>query len=787
MPARRSLLPRRLRRTFATKLLVAGLLLSLTMIGAVSAFLLISTDRQQHALAQSTAQNRAELLRQLVQNFAALQTADTAVNLAKLPALADRVASGRGDASGGGQPLTSIIAASRDQQVAVLAASEGGHGRVLYPTSSNGGPVITDAMVSVRTVLSVPGVTCGAAPGQTGVSCGVEIVSGVPLYAVAAAVHDSNGKVIGAVVYTTPLTVELERFANPVGYPAVFIPQGGDQMQRVANDAAANVAIPAGVRASLQGNETVLSYAGPDGSDQAVGVVPIAAPSSSADQSAAPAVAGYFGVEVSLAPYLQSIRSSEIEIGGLALTAILLTALLVFSFVHRNVRRPVGVLQAGVHRIAGGDYSTDVAVLSEDEIGDLARGVNVMRAQIQSSIARINASVRQLGDVSRALTTTTTGVDTLEEAVVSAAAAIAGRGATVRLLLREGDELRVVAGGDDPGIDDVEGREILAGNNVRRTPAGQPAVLAVPMFLRGDPVGALVARSDHALSEMDERALMVLANNAAIAVENTRLFEQEKQTVQRLRELDSLKSDFLSTVQHEMRTPIMAIMGQIELINAGWGAFDEAMQLQLLKEMGTYTGQLQEIVETMIDFSLLSAESINLKPAPTMVEPMIGGIVQVLTDRYQGTLPVEFTATLTPDLCLRADPQRSKQVIQSLLDNAVKFTPKGGHVRLHGSLDGDTATLVIEDDGIGIGEDALPRVFEPFFQEDNSKTRTYGGMGMGLALAQRLITAHGGTIAIASTRGQGTTVTVTWPAADPAERPAEGGFHVATGGFQTFS
>jgi len=119
-----------------------------------------------------------------------------------------------------------------------------------------------------------------------------------------------------------------------------------------------------------------------------------------------------------------------------------------------------------------------------------------------------------------------------------------------------------------------------------------------------------------------------------------------------------------------------------------------------------------------------------------------------------------------------ADPQRFRQVIRSLIDNAVKFTPEGGQVSVYARPDVATGMCQVNviDTGIGIAKDALPRVFDRFFQEDNSRTRRYGGMGMGLALARRLCEAHGATISAESEPGQGSRFTVTWPLASDAER-----------------
>src|SRR5581483_4289267 len=144
--------------------------------------------------------------------------------------------------------------------------------------------------------------------------------------------------------------------------------------------------------------------------------------------------AAYVGVEAPLSLFVGEERTDEVTLGLIALFAILLTALVVVIFVERTVRRPVRRLERGVARIAGGDYSTDIPVTSQDELGRLAGSVNTMRAaisdyvsQIEAQRARLDDAVERLGGVSRALTTTTAGLDALHRAIVGAAARLGGQ------------------------------------------------------------------------------------------------------------------------------------------------------------------------------------------------------------------------------------------------------------------------------------------------------------------------------------------------------------------------
>ena len=132
------------------------------------------------------------------------------------------------------------------------------------------------------------------------------------------------------------------------------------------------------------------------------------------------------------------------------------------------------------------------------------------------------------------------------------------------------------------------------------------------MFYRQRVTGAIAVTGPEPVSDADARALSALASNAAIAAENTRLFEMERETVRRLRELDDMKSDFLATAQHELRTPLTAIVGHLELIRMVWSEADEREKLAILDNVELATGQLSDMLETMIDLSLVSADNLRM-------------------------------------------------------------------------------------------------------------------------------------------------------------------------------
>ena len=792
-PGRRRLF-RRPRITFAARLLLGGFALSLAIIVVVSAFLLVSRDQQTRVGAETNAESRAQAYRELVQQVAAPQARFAAENVAALPEMATALAAADPQAA-----LASLLTGSTkvitdlpDENVAVFDAG----GTLLATSQQSGVPQLTSALPEVE----------GALQGRRAEAIDL-LDARTPVYDFAAPVTATGtGEVLGAVVYSMPLTDQLLRLLGAVGQgytPVIVANQPGATLYALSGNAAdptlSAEALPSSIGSQL--GRSGGSFAGfstvPRSGDTALALEGM-------NPNPGPPVL-YVGVETPLSLFLGDQTTDELTVVWLALTALLVTWLLVLLFVNRFVRRPVAQLSAGVARIAGGDYGSDIPVRSRDELGVLAQQVNQMRAQIQSNIHHVDAAVSRLDEVSRALTTTTAGLSNLESAVCAAAASLAGPHATARLLTREADGLVVrarshagelAAGPSDetaplPEMDRWElapgvVAEVLDGRPTRLTgsrsdPAEDgagttAATLVVPMFYRQRVTGAIAVTGPEPVSDADARALSALASNAAIAAENTRLFEMERETVRRLRELDDMKSDFLATAQHELRTPLTAIVGHLELIRMVWSEADERKKLAILDNVELATGQLSDMLETMIDLSLVSADNLRMNRRPVALSAAVDDAVGDLRRRFPHGLPVDLRVDIPSGLGVDADADRLRQVIRCLIDNAVKFTDPGGTVTISGrpSLDGERCIIEVADTGIGIDPALHDRVFERFFQADSGGTRAYGGMGVGLALVKVLTEAHGASVSLESTPGKGTCVRLDWPSRELGEPTGAG-------------
>ncbi|HEV3232523.1 MAG TPA: ATP-binding protein [Candidatus Dormibacteraeota bacterium] len=450
-------------------------------------------------------------------------------------------------------------------------------------------------------------------------------------------------------------------------------------------------------------------------------------------------------------------------------------------FARRVALRPLAELGRGAARLGGGDYSARVGVASQDDFGRLALSFNAMADRIRDSTqqlerqrARLDASLTSLGAVSRALTTTTAGAPALRAAVLDAVMEVTGARAAA-----------MFSGVERPQAEAAKGLRAAAATQAGRLPGFQAALaeggggftlaggpagfeawsgVVVPMIYQDRPVGAIAAFHPVSLAAADLAPLAVLANQAIVALESAEMFERERETVRRLQELDSMKSDFLATIQHELRTPLTAIIGMTDLLEMAWDSYPDAQKVDMLGEVQIAAKGLYDIVETILDYSMLESDRMRLHIAPSALRPAVETAVDELQPsirRRQTRVTVDVPKTLS----VAADGQRLVQVVRALVDNAVKFSPDGGTVRVKAERGNGKVTLRVVDRGVGIPADLHERIFERFFQVDNTATRRHGGTGMGLALAHKLVTMQKGRLTVESEPGKGSTFTVVLPAA----------------------
>jgi signal transduction histidine kinase len=282
---------------------------------------------------------------------------------------------------------------------------------------------------------------------------------------------------------------------------------------------------------------------------------------------------------------------------------------------------------------------------------------------------------------------------------------------------------------------------------------GKPRLLGQTLLQLG-----LVEREtlDQAITEQ------ILRLQAALQQSN-RMLEQRVQertnelqkALTKLTELNQLKSNFISSISHELRTPLTHIKGYLDLLNEGDLGEITDSQRKALTVMLKAESRLEQLIEDLIKFSLAAKGELSLNLSWTDINLLF----EVVLNRCgpfakEKDIEMHFQSEngLPP---ARADQEKILWVLSQLVENAIKFTPTGGQVSVKAASYGDLILFGIDDTGIGIPEDRIGEIFEPFHQLDSSDNRRYGGTGLGLALVQRIVEAHGSIIKVRSEEGKG--------------------------------
>ncbi len=437
------------------------------------------------------------------------------------------------------------------------------------------------------------------------------------------------------------------------------------------------------------------------------------------------------------------IRLREYAVG---MVLVLIPAVLLGRLITRPIALHLGQLRHGAERIERGDYHARVSAGSHDEFADLARAFNHMAdvlAQRESALREQNGA---LGALNRRF-----------EAVLNAAndgiAMLDGDGHFVLINRRFGELLG------------SRSDALLHHAAEEASPLLLERLVRLSSRLPADEAGAHeVAEEMLEMGGPDARVLQfftapVMGEDGQEPIGRIIVLRD----VTRERELDKLKTDFISVVSHELRTPLTSIRGYTDLLLSGATGEPNELQAEFLGIIQGSTARLSNLINDILDISRIESGAIALRREAVDYRQVVSDtlrLVKAAADEKQVSIDASLPETVPP---VRGDADKVAQVLTNLVGNAVKYTPEGGWVKVSVEATEEGVTTTVADGGIGIAPEDQKRLFQKFFRADNTSTREAGGTGLGLVIAKTIIELMGGTIWVESEPGRGSRFHFTLP------------------------
>jgi signal transduction histidine kinase/CheY-like chemotaxis protein len=487
----------------------------------------------------------------------------------------------------------------------------------------------------------------------------------------------------------------------------------------------------------------------------------------------------------------------------------------------RRLADPIRRLAAAANRIARGQRSVTVEHTASDEIGVLAQAFNDMGQSLErqeTALQRKVVEMTTLYEIGQEIIAQVAFAPTLQ-LIVTRTHALLHADASLLALRQDGSDtftiqahsgmvpaaissLRFHPGQGLGGRIVTTGLPILVGDYTEEyadspfhgavQEAGLRSWLGVPLRAHDTVMGVLyvISRTPQQFDEDAQRLLSALGDQAAIAIENARLYEQVRQhteeleslVIERTHELQDAnrrladasrhKSEFLANMSHELRTPMNAIIGFTRLVMRRSKEVLAPRQYENLQKILVSADHLLALINDVLDLAKVESGRLEIYAVEFALGPILAEClltVEPMLKSDQVRLQQEIAADLPG---LYTDSDKVKQILMNLLSNAAKFT-HNGTITVTARSDNDALIMTVADTGIGIPAEALPHIFEEFRQADNSTTRAYGGTGLGLAISLHLARLLGGTITVQSTVEVGSTFTVTLPLRYSAAQPAK--------------
>jgi signal transduction histidine kinase/HAMP domain-containing protein len=486
---------------------------------------------------------------------------------------------------------------------------------------------------------------------------------------------------------------------------------------------------------------------------------------------------------------------------GFAVGSIALALVLGYA-ISWSVVGPVQEMDARLTQIAAGDFSQRVEVPNRDELGTLAANLNRMSEELGRLYQQIESRNRDLtelleqqtasSEILRVIAGSPTDIQPVLDAVAASAARLCDANNAV-IHRVDGNFLRRVAVfgqlptagpiGAEATIErgKMSGRAVIDRQTVHvhdiaaqfetefpgdnaQVQFGIRTALSTPLLRESIPIGVISIRRTavRPFTEKQIALLKTFADQAVIAIENVRLFQELQETNTQLDIANRHKSEFLARVSHDLRTPLNAIMGFTRIVQRRMEGQMPDLQKENLKKVLISSEHLLNLINGLLDLAKIDAGKMEVSADTFRIEDIINmttATVEPLLKDGRVRIVREVTPNLPP---LKTDRDKLKQILFNLLSNAAKFTEQG-EIKVSASPENGNLKLAVADTGIGMKKEALDHIFEEFQQAEKTTASKYGGTGLGLAIVKKFINLMGGEIVVESEEGKGSKFTITLP------------------------
>ena len=438
-------------------------------------------------------------------------------------------------------------------------------------------------------------------------------------------------------------------------------------------------------------------------------------------------------------------------------------SLMITRLIGRRIVEPVRLLGRAADQVANDDLSIQLPTVGNTELSRTSRAFNQMVGALQLARAELLAQTAALAEqaqaAERARSETVAVLDSVQDAIFLVAA--------------DRQVLWV-----NQRTEEMFGVDLLQMNHLTRT---EWAVAFGKVFADGEGMRSLVLNAfehpDRHISEFvatkwPKPLELQLYSAPVLGPGGTyygRVFAFRDVTKER--EVDRMKSDFVSMVSHEFRTPLTSIKGYTDLLVSGDVGELSEEQKEFLQIVHTNVDRLMALVSDLLDISRLEQGRVELRTLPVPLGPLIQQALlplQLLIEEKQQRLEVHLEPALPP---VRGDASRISQIMINLLSNAHKYTPEEGTITVTAAREGDFVLIQVADTGVGLSTAEQAQLFTRFYRAQNPATQDVGGTGLGLSITRMLVEMHGGQITVQSASGEGSSFRFTLPIAEPIPGP----------------